>query len=93
MVRFNIRLIDSKGKNIADNYKITTQEWECDTQITIQLLDDLPLKEVMFRDDISLLMDLLEDKIKYGDYVPKIRKMLELYDKLEKLLKENSING
>lgn len=87
-----VRIRDSKGNDISNNCLITSDYSEYGDILKIQLLDETHFKDNFYDDDIYLLKDLVEEKIKYGDYVPKIRKLMEVYDKLEKLLKENSIN-
>ena len=88
----SVRITDNKGNDITNQYLITSDSSPYGDSLMIQALSEVPFKEVIHEDDIYLLKGLLEEKIKYGDYVHKIRKLLEVYDKLEKLLEENSIN-
>ena len=87
-----VRIKDNKGNDITNEYKIIQDCSPYGDRLVISALNEVPFKEVIHEDDIYLLKGLLEEKIKYGDYVPTVRKMLEVYDKLEKLLEENSIN-
>lgn len=91
-MKYCIIIRDSNGKDISNHYRITPDYSVCGDTITIQLLDESHFRDAINVDEIYLLMSLLEKAIEYGDSVPKIRKMLEVFDKLEKLLEKNSIN-
>ena len=89
----SVKIKDNNGNDISNQYVVTSDSSPYGDRLVIRALDELPFKDFINEDDIYLLRNLLEEKIKYGDYVPVVRKMLEVHDKLEKLLEENSING
>ena len=88
----SVRIKDNKGNDISNQYVITSDSSPYGDRLVIRALDEVPFRDVINEDDIYLLKSLLEENIKYGDSIPVVRKMLEVYDKLEKLLEENSIN-
>jgi len=81
-----IKLIDMNGNdipyeriNIVPNY---FNDEKCDV-VTIQLLSDLP---DIANDELRLIRELIEKRLEYGENVDVSRMLLELWDKIDKLI-------
>lgn len=86
-MRYRIKIIDTDGNDISNQYRIASKQSEYGDIVTIRLLDNPSFKDTMLDDEIELLMKLVEEKIEYGNYIPTTRRLLGVYDKLVNIIK------
>ena len=81
-----IRLVDGEGKGIPSDM-IEIIDWDVNDHIKIMVKNynwGLSQKEVF------TLMNLINDKVKYGVHVEEAREYINLLDKLEKIIERNT---
>ena len=82
-----VRLIDVDGNDIPYDRmsaKPTYINGEETDVFTLQLLDELTN---VTDAELNIIRELIEEKLKYGNDVDISRMLLELYDKIDKLIK------
>ena len=82
-----IRLIDVDGNDIPYDRmsaKPTYINGEETDVFTLQLLSELTN---VTDTELELIKELIEKRLEYGEYIDTSRMLLELYDKIDKLIK------
>ena len=82
-----VRLIDVNGNDIPYDRmsaKPTYINGEETDVFTLQLLGEL---NNVTDTELELIKELIEKRLEYGEYIDTSRMLLELYDKIDKLIK------
>lgn len=81
-----IRLVDGEGKGIPSDM-IEIIDWDVNDHIKIMVKN---YNWGFSQKEVFTLMNLINDKVKYGVHVEEAREYINLLDKLEKIIERNT---
>ena len=85
-MNFIVEVVDKNGEKIDCDVKIDSRDITPSVRI---IIDNL---ETGFTDDeLIILLKLIDDKVEYGCPIELTKKYIELYDKINDLLKKRDI--